>query len=102
MSKFKGTKSKWNLQNERMIWGEVGELLVEVHPTYTKEENAFFSKPTDEYKFNAKLIVCAPELLKALKQMVKMYEAVLPCGGYQGVYENAKNVIEKATYNNLT
>ncbi len=37
------------------------------------------------------------ELLKALKKMVKMYEDVLPCGGYQGVYEEAKNVIEKAT-----
>lgn len=46
---------------------------------------------------NAYLISAAPDLLAALKEMVKMYEAVQPAGGYQGVYEIAVEAIKKAT-----
>jgi hypothetical protein len=38
----------------------------------------------------------SPNLIEALKQMVRMYEEVQPAGGWQGVYEYAKIAIIKA------
>jgi hypothetical protein len=45
---------------------------------------------------NAALMAAAPELLETLREMVRMYEEVQPCGGYQGVYDGAVSAIAKA------
>lgn len=45
---------------------------------------------------NAKLINAAPELLGACKDAKRMYEAVQPVGGWQGVYESLTSVIKTA------
>jgi hypothetical protein len=66
---FKGTKGKWDLQNDRFIWGRVGQLIVEIHPTYTEAKHPFLTKPTNEYKANALLISKAPEILEMLKDV---------------------------------
>lgn len=70
MKEFKGTKGRWDLQNDCVIWDEVGGLLVQVHQTYFKEQNGFLKKATDEYKYNAKLIASAPEMFEMLKDML--------------------------------
>jgi len=67
---FKGTKGKWDLQNDRFIWGKVGSLLAEVNFTYSESENAFFSKPNDEYKANAKIIAAAPQMFEEIKETI--------------------------------
>ncbi|MES3022721.1 MAG: hypothetical protein V4857_14170 [Pseudomonadota bacterium] len=55
------------------------------------------SRETLQLEANARLIIAAPNLLAALQDMVSMYEAVQPAGGYQGVYEIARAAIELAT-----
>jgi len=45
----------------------------------------------------ASMISAAPDLLEALKEMVRMYEEVEPAGGWQGVYEMSLCAIKKAT-----
>jgi hypothetical protein len=37
-----------------------------------------------------------PDMLEALKEAKRMYEAVQPTGGWQGVYESIKSAIEDA------
>lgn len=51
----------------------------------------------EEAEANAKLIAAAPEMLEALREMVRMYEEVQPRGGWQGVYEESVYAIKKAT-----
>ena len=48
-------------------------------------------------KADAKLIAAAPELLEALIEAKRMYEAIEPVGGWQGVYEQIIYAIKKAT-----
>lgn len=45
---------------------------------------------------NAWLIAAAPDLLEACKEMIRMYKAVQPAGGWQGVYDQATDAITKA------
>jgi len=45
---------------------------------------------------NANLISASPDLYKALKGMIKLYEKLQPAGGYQGYYDAAVMAIEKA------
>lgn len=73
---------KWAIQKEN-FYSDSDDLLDE---EYCKNATA-----------NAKLVASAPELLEALKEMVRMYKKVQPAGGWQGVYEGAVHAIEKAT-----
>ena len=49
-----------------------------------------------EANANARLLQAAPELLEALDDMIRMYEAISPKGGWQGVYEMAVMARNKA------
>lgn len=51
----------------------------------------------NEYVANAKLICAAPDLLEALLEYKRLYEAIQPTGGWQGVYEMGDYAIKKAT-----
>lgn len=106
MAEFKGTKGKWKYEvkygkskpritvqipirenyNKEIILGTISEDDCTVSSCCCIEDHA-----------NAKLIAAAPEMLEALQEMVRMYESVLPAGGWQGVYEGAINSIKKAT-----
>ena len=55
------------------------------------------SMTEEEVKANAKLMASSPELLRALIGYQKMYDEIMPTGGYQGVYEIAEMAIKKAT-----
>lgn len=46
-------------------------------------------------KSEKELLKFAQEALKSLKEFVKMYEAVQPSGGYQGVYDTGKYLINQ-------
>lgn len=100
---FKGTKGKWYVDesNPTVIWHPtiIGEQIASL-PNLIQLEGAahgFFAKySNDEALANAKLISMSPQLLKCLQDMVEMYEAVQPCGGYQNYYEESVDVIKKA------
>jgi len=82
------TQGEWFAKDGQIYPQETGVTLAVI--PYFNEDNA-------EQIANANLIAAAPELLEALKEMVKMlHETVLPVR-YQGVYETAKMAIEKAT-----
>jgi len=46
---------------------------------------------------DAKLIAAAPELLEICKEALRMYEKVLPTGGWQHVHDGLMDAIKKAT-----
>jgi hypothetical protein len=71
------------------------------HIKYHGQEKEFFvaSEATNhgDVEATAKLIAAAPELLEALKEMIRMYKKVQPAGGWQGVYEESIDAVKKAT-----
>jgi len=80
------------------IWSN--EQGIEIHNTETTIANVqSFRKPFNEEEMNAnaKLIAAAPEMLEALVEAKRMYEAIEPAGGWQGVYEEIKSAIKQAT-----
>lgn len=99
-TKFKGTQEKWDLQEERFIWGRMNSLLAEIHPTFTREDNAFFNKMTEEHKYNAKLMAEAPNLLEALNELIIGYEKIWKKNYKHAIltpeYRNAKKAMRQA------
>jgi hypothetical protein len=100
---FKGTKGMWYVDesNPTIIWHPtiIGEQLASLPNLIQLEgaEHGLLAKYSkDEALANAKLISMSPQLLKCLQDMVEMYEDVQPCGGYQGYYEEAIDIIKKA------
>lgn len=51
----------------------------------------------EQIEANAKLIAAAPEMLEVCKEALRMYEKVLPAGGWQHVHDGLMSVIKKAT-----
>jgi hypothetical protein len=87
------TPGPWHLLYEGVIENERGDVVLSL-PFESYRE---FNCQSIAVKANQRLIAAAPELLDALKEMVRMYEEVQPAGGYQGVYEMAQEAIDKAT-----
>jgi hypothetical protein len=75
---------------------EISEGIFQDAITVKKTNTAicYFTNNDDKEKY-LKLFEQAPEILKALKEFVRMYEEIQPAGGWQGVYENGKYLIEK-------
>lgn len=102
MEKFKGTKGKWKI-------GKTNGVVVSDNIKQATENDERTGHSESEYyggllicesirsEYDAKLIASAPELLKALKEMVRMYEIVEPAGGWQLVYDMSKSAIKSAT-----
>lgn len=95
MTKFKGTKGVWNINKHSSTTVECKGRSIATTGGYS--DNSNMEQVDIENLANAKLIAAAPELLKSLKEMVKMYEIVEPAGGWQGVYDTAVFTIKKAT-----
>jgi len=103
---FKGTQGDWSchLVNDDVACNCTFVLsdqepicIATIH--YKKDDSLEESEypELERAKANTKLILAAPKLLEALKEMVEMYEAVKPTGGYQGIYESSIAVIKQAT-----
>lgn len=91
----KFTPGPWLMEtsfNTIWIWDE-GKNSIVTHINLDKE---YKSDVVENKNANAKLISAAPDLLKALKEMVRMYESVQPAGGWQGVYDESVYTIKKA------
>jgi hypothetical protein len=93
MSKFKGTKGKWELiegDKDKFSKVKIGKRLLDLRT---------LDIPSTKYKeeiANAKLISCAPEMLELLKNFTNS----TPEDGtwnYQACMEKAKQLIKKAT-----
>ena len=84
--KFKGTKGEWKI----LEYDNDLEVV-------SGEDPVICSLPdkNSEYKANAKLISCAPEMLEALKEMIAFAEF----HGYTSSTEinNARSILKKAT-----
>ena len=101
MSKFRGTKKKLHAVEI------AGFYVIQDGENYEDNNVLDFNNCEGDFAkeevrkeiayANAKLFCASPDLLKALKDMVKMYEAILPAGGYQGFYDSAVYAIRKAT-----
>lgn len=89
MSKFKGTKGEWVVDSFEGVWIENTDWQICETDTINGIKN------TEERLYNAKLIICAPEMLEALKEMIAFCEF----HGYNVSTEinNAKELIKKAT-----
>ncbi|OCB77995.1 hypothetical protein [Flavobacterium crassostreae] len=95
MTKFKGTTKEWRISKDGLEVTASRKGILEGSKRIC--DIADFGKSEEEKLANAKLIAAAPELLKALSKMIRMYEEILPTGGWQGVYEEALYAIQKAT-----
>ncbi len=106
MSKFKGTKGKWFINDEEPLKPEdYLEIMVEVESKhFTKVAlGAVYDQRDDVGKANAKLIAAAPELLEALNAITDNIETWLNTGVAadkkisKELYNNAVSAIKKAT-----
>ena len=100
MSKFKGTKGKWILNNTKFqIVNENNDPLCDIWN---------FNKPINEWKANAKLIAYAPEMLDRMKEALKVIdwymENTKPDNGYETFFniganekQQLEDLIKKAT-----
>lgn len=85
--KTKHTPGLWYIRDSEVVVDENGECIA-----------MWATDCGDEITpGNLRLISAAPDLLDALDEMIRMYEAIEPGGGWQGVYECAVMARKKAT-----
>jgi hypothetical protein len=117
MTKFKGTKGKCKIGIAGSVVSEGSESLT-IGGAIEKEAIEYyggnlicesvsnsnaeliadaFNTITECDLFPSELLKQRNDMLKALQEMVRMYESVQPAGGWQGVYEQARYAIKKAT-----
>jgi len=93
MNKF--TKGKWVFNNECVITTEeglIGNIICD-NPVHSHQS-------TSNWRENAKLIACAPELLEALKEAIRLlygtteFEVI---ESYRKKVDNFEQVVKKAT-----
>ena len=93
---FKGTKGSWSIEEKgASILDNTGKSLVCWYGVATST----FWKDEEELKANSKLLAAAPELIEALQEMVKMWEALsvsLPPIKDEEAYLKSLKAIEKA------
>lgn len=87
---FKGTKGEWFV-NGLFIECEGEDGLTTVCQFYDRFETEF-----EDAKSNAQLIATAPELLKALQNLMKGVEGLPPLTAIAGLLENEYREAEKA------
>lgn len=97
---FKGTKGSWELRGSRIFIKDTFLSIAEVHVQSNYELVTFKPKQDLEAIANAKLIASAPDLLKALSDIIESIDNDF--GAFKGVdkeslyIKHAKQAIEKA------
>jgi len=67
MSEFKGTKGKWYLQEYTDAYTNIIRVKTDTHDGIYLGSSS--QNPNPEYRANAKLIACAPEMLEMLNKI---------------------------------
>lgn len=98
MSKFKGTKSKWSIDDYNGK-GSVIDIIVNINndedgqiaQVYSLNEMCYKEFQNDEHKANALLISKAPELLEMLEKVINNSDVP------NEIFDEAKKLIKKST-----
>jgi len=99
---FKGTKGEWKITGDNIIEDGSGYIsigtdkdwwLLEAKGTHVGAETV------EQARANAKLILCAPEMLEVLQKFIDLFieSDMRPEDECHELYEEINNVIKKAT-----
>src|SRR6478736_6578936 len=76
MSEFKGTKGEWTVKRYKHGFKLSGQSWEDFAKIYTISDGSDFDgKYAIEAEANAKLIACAPEMLKAMNEFIEAVES---------------------------
>lgn len=96
--KFKGTQGKWELSidNDNIVVYKESTSFAIIKSSQEQELNGA-DYNVNEYKYNAKLISCAPELLEMVNKVHELLEEHQPNWYLLGHHKEIQNLLEKST-----